>query len=334
MVAEIRTMDRRVARHFIFENGKIVSRRGCHANPDVVLSFTSVRLGGRLMTPPINWREQIEAQKNFQMLLEGDERKAVWFARTILAATRVTNRAGEKQTDGSCRYTTMTNGGPLFVYVKDGRVLRTSPIVFDDGDAKSWTLRVRGQSFTPPRKATVSPHALAWKSTVYSPDRNLYPMKRVDFDPAGNRNPQNRGISDYEQISWDEALDLVAGEVRRLKSQYGASAITFNHPSHHTWGNIGYFTSALYRFANLVGHTRVLANPDSWEGWYWGATHHWGNTMRMGTGEGYGTVADLLGHAEMVVFWSSDPEATSGVYAGQEGSIRRLWLKQLGIPTV
>jgi hypothetical protein len=35
MVAEIRTMERRVARHFIFENGKIVSRRGCHANPDV-----------------------------------------------------------------------------------------------------------------------------------------------------------------------------------------------------------------------------------------------------------------------------------------------------------
>ena len=48
---------------------------------------------------------------------------------------------------------------------------------------------------------------------VYSPDRLLYPMKRVDFDPNGERNPQNRGTSGYERISWDEALDIVAGEI-------------------------------------------------------------------------------------------------------------------------
>jgi trimethylamine-N-oxide reductase (cytochrome c) len=27
------------------------------------------------------------------------------------------------------------------------------------------------------------------------PDRLLYPMKRVDFDPNGKRNPQNRGVA-------------------------------------------------------------------------------------------------------------------------------------------
>ena len=32
-------------------------------------------------------------------------------------------------------------------------------------------------------------------------------MKRVDFDPNGERNPQNRGKSGYVRISWDEALD-------------------------------------------------------------------------------------------------------------------------------
>ena len=31
-------------------------------------------------------------------------------------------------------------------------------------------------------------------------------------------------------------------------------------------------------------------NPDSWEGWYWGAMHHWGNSMRLGVPEFYGTV--------------------------------------------
>ena len=39
---------------------------------------------------------------------------------------------GTKMPDGSRRYTTCTNGGPLFVYVKDGRILRVTPIEFDD----------------------------------------------------------------------------------------------------------------------------------------------------------------------------------------------------------
>jgi trimethylamine-N-oxide reductase (cytochrome c) len=36
----------------------------------------------------------------------------------------------------------------------------------------------------------------------------------------------------------------------------------------------------------------------------------------------------------MVVFWSSDPEATSGVYSAFEGTVRRQWLKELGIKMV
>ena len=33
---------------------------------------------------------------------------------------------------------------------------------------------------------------------IYSKDRLLYPMKRVDFDPNGERNIQNRGKSEFE----------------------------------------------------------------------------------------------------------------------------------------
>jgi molybdopterin guanine dinucleotide-containing S/N-oxide reductase-like protein len=251
--------------------------------------------------------------------------------------TRMTQRplkAGIPQPDGSIRYTTQTNGGPMFVLVKDGRILRTTPIDLSDSDPASWTIRARGKSFTPPRKATVAPHALHLRSLVYSKDRNLYPMRRVDFDPNGARNPQNRGKSPYVRISWDEALDIVAGEIERIKRQHGASAITFNHPSHHSWGNVGYWISSMNRFANAIGHTKINHNPDSWEGWYWGAMHHWGNSLRLGVGEPYGTVEDLLKEAEMLVLWSSDPEATNGLYGGAEGTIRRMWLKELGIPVV
>ena len=55
-----------------------------------------------------------------------------------------------------------------------------------------------------------------------------------------------------------------------------------------------------------------MHNPDSWEGWYWGAMHHWGNSLRLGAPEFYGTVEDCLKEAEMIVFWSSDPDATYG----------------------
>ena len=117
--------------------------------------------------------------------------------------------------------------------------------------------------FTPPRKTTLAPHGQNAKSIVYSPDRLLYPMKRVDFDPNGERNPQNRGKSGYVRISWEEALDLVGDEIKRLKRQYGPGVMAVSHGSHHTWGNIGYYLSALYRFRNAVGYTQIHHNPDS-----------------------------------------------------------------------
>src|SRR5439155_5033722 len=89
--------------------------------------------------------------------------------------------------------------------------------------------------FTPPRKTSLAPHGQNAKSIVYSPDRLLYPMKRVDFDPNGERNPQNRGKSGYVRISWQEALDLVAGEIKRLKRTYGPGVMAVSHGSHHTW---------------------------------------------------------------------------------------------------
>lgn len=333
-VAQIRTRDGKVGRWFAFDTGRIRSGTGLHAAPQVTLTFETAALGAKLMTPPVDWAAQIAAQKGFELTLDGPDELACWFAQTIVAATRVGWSFGTARPDGTRRCTNMTNGGPVFVDVKDDKIIRLTPIEFTDEDGPTWTIEAHGKRFSPPRKATVSPHALNWKSAVYSPDRLLYPMKRVDFDPKGARNPEKRGISGYERISWDEALSIVAGEITRVKQAFGPSAILVQHQSHHTWGNIGYYFSALQRFANLIGHTHIAGNPDSWEGWYWGAAHHWGNSMHMGLGEGYGTVEDLLQNAEMVVFWSSDSEATSGCYAGHEGTIRRQWLKELGIKSV
>jgi molybdopterin guanine dinucleotide-containing S/N-oxide reductase-like protein len=233
----------------------------------------------------------------------------------------------EKLTNG-------TTGGPVFVYVQDGRIVRITPMEFDDADAASWTIHARGREFRPPRKTTISPYSLAWRSMVYSPKRVLYPLRRVDFDPHGERNCENRGVSGYERISWDEAADIVTGEIKRIKREFGPAAMLSTCSSHHLWGHVGYRHSAYLRFLNLVGCTYADHNPDSWEGWHWGGMHQWGFSHRLGIPEQYDLLEDALKHTEMIVFWSSDPEATSGIYSAFESTIRRQWLKELGVKMI
>ena len=332
--AQIKIADDSQGRHFTFRHGRVTSGQGLHPRPDITLAFRSVQTAVRLLTPPPNQLEMINAAKNFQLAVEGPEDLLVWFMQTLHAMRRAGLSCGARMGNGVRRYTSNTNGGPVFVDVKEGRIIRITPIAFEREDAAGWTIHARGRQFTPPRKTTVSPYTLAWKSMVYSKDRLLHPMKRVDFDPHGARNCHNRGISGYERISWDEALDLVAGEIQRVKREHGPGAIMNGSGSPHTWGHLAYWLSARLRFFNLIGFTPVVHNPDSWEGWYWGAMHHWGHSMRLGAPETYGTVEDCLKHCEMVVFWSSDPEATGGVYGAFEGTVRRQWLKELQIPMV
>jgi len=332
--AQIRTKDQKTGRYFIFNGKGLISARGIHPEPDITITYHDALLGVRLMTPWRSQLEQINAMKNFKLGLEGPDEISIWLMQTLSIMLSIWTKYGTDMGGGVKRYTSNTNGGPVFVYVKDDKIIRITPIEFDDEDAPPWTINARGESFTPPRKTTVSPHTLSWKSMIYSEDRLLYPMKRVDFDPNGDRNIKNRGFSGYERISWDEALDIVADEIKRVKRDHGPGAIMNGSGSHHTWGALGYWLSARIRFFNSVGWTPVVHNPDSWEGWHWGAMHHWGQSMRLGGSESYGTVEDCLKNCEMVVFWSSDPESTSGVYGAYEGTVRRQWLKKLGIKMV
>ena len=331
--ALIKLRDDSQGRCFRFANGKVTSISGIHP-AQVVMAFQSAELAARLLKPDRQQLDFLHAAKNFQLEVQGPDELTIWFSETLNMLLTAGHEYGVHIGEGVMRYTSNTNGGPVFVHVKDGKIIRITPIEFDEEDAQPWTIKARGRSFTPPRKTTISNHTLAWKSLIYSPDRLLYPMKRVDFDPKGERNPQNRGISGYERISWDEALDIVASEIQRVKRDHGPGAIMNGSGSHHTWGALGYWLSARLRFFNTIGTTYVVHNPDSWEGWYWGAAHHWGYSGRLGGGETYSTVEDCLKNAEMVVFWSSDPEATSGVYGAHEGTIRRQWLQELGIPFV
>ena len=172
--------------------------------------------------------------------------------------------------------TSCTNAGPITVYVEDGRIVRIRPLVADEADFRPWTIEADGRRYSPPKKFNVAPFVLAERNRVYSEDRIRTPLKRVDFDPNGARNPQSRGKAGYERISWDEALDIVAGEIKRVQTTYGPAAVSAMTSSHHNWGLVGYKISAFQRFFNLIGYTPVLDNPGQLGGLALGRDPHLG----------------------------------------------------------
>src|SRR6266545_2354637 len=188
LVAQIKARDEEVGRWYAFRDGQVTSGAGLRADADVTLAFKTAWLGANLLMPPINWLDQINAQKDFKLTVDGREDLTNWFAQTIMLSQSVGLKIGTRLTDGTMRYCNMTNGAPVFVYVKDGKIIRMTPIDFDASDPPPWTIRARGLEFTPPRKTTLAPHGQNATSIIYSPDRLLYPMKRVDFDPNGERN--------------------------------------------------------------------------------------------------------------------------------------------------
>jgi Pyrogallol hydroxytransferase large subunit-like, domain 1 len=184
LVAQIIARDVQTGRWFEIKNGKVRSHAGLHANPDVKLMFKTAKLGASLLTPPINWLNQINAQKDFKLTVEGPEDLTNWFAQTIMMSQSVGWKIGMRLADGTMRYCNMANGGPIFVYVKDGKIVRTTPIDFDDSDPQPWTVAARGLKFTPPRKTTLAPHGQNSKSIIYSPDRLLYSWRTVTGVPS------------------------------------------------------------------------------------------------------------------------------------------------------
>ena len=68
------------------------------------------------------------------------------------------------------------------------------------------------------------------RQQAYNADRIKYPMKRKNWQPGGgkNANGELRGKDEWERISWDEALDYVANELKRVYADYGPRSVICN----------------------------------------------------------------------------------------------------------
>ena len=149
------------------------------------------------------------------------------------------------------------SGGPCLVDTTDGRITRIRPYRYDkeytDKHCNPWKIEARGSTFSAPDRVTISPFGLGYKSRVYSRNRVRYPLKRVDWDPKGERNPQSGGKSKYVRISWDEAAQIIADERMGIKETCGPEAVLVQADMHGEGKHVAPSHGCPNRLLSLLG---------------------------------------------------------------------------------
>jgi anaerobic selenocysteine-containing dehydrogenase len=100
-------------------------------------------------------------------------------------------------------------------------------ITVDDGRAT----KIQGDPEHPVTRGFLCAKVAKYLDRVYSPDRVLYPMRRIA--PKGPRQgrlaPSASAPADlaqpWQRISWDEALDEIASRFRSISTEFGSEAI-------------------------------------------------------------------------------------------------------------
>lgn len=131
----------------------------------------------------------------------------------------------------------------------------------------------------------------SYRQRLYHPDRLLYPMRRVG----------ERGEGKFERISWDEALEAIAEQLKRVKETYGNQAIFYiGYSGGH--GQLHGMRAAFRLLNKFGGCTKTWG----------GASHEGGIFASMAT---YGTLStgntrDDLANSKLIIMWGWNPAET------------------------
>jgi biotin/methionine sulfoxide reductase len=104
-----------------------------------------------------------------------------------------------------------------------------------------------------PRDPAPSPLLANVPAAVSHPARVARPMIRRGWLEGGAGPDERRGCDELVPVSWPEALDRVAGELRRVYAEHGPRAV---FGGSYGWASAGRFHDAqhqLHRFLNLAG---------------------------------------------------------------------------------
>ena len=171
----------------------------------------------------------------------------------------------------------------LKFHVKDGEVLwvDTYSNPTNDLDDPQPRACLRGRSY---------------RRWMNNPDRINYPMKRVE----GTK----RGDGQYEQISWDEALNTIAEKLRYVIDTYGNEAVYNNYAT----GVSATTARPITRLMNLLGGCLGYYGSYSAAQYSWIAPYMWGGAPA----SSMATAAD----ADLVLCFGSSPVETRQGGAG------------------
>ncbi len=134
-------------------------------------------------------------------------------------ATAAAARAGETVVPSFCAMCGPSPGCGIYAFVRDGR--------FD---------RVAGMAECPTNRGSVCVKGHAGPQWLYSPDRLTKPLLR--------RGAKGEGV--FWEISWDEALDILADKLKEQKQAYGPESLAILSPARRTYSEL------LQRF--LIAH--------------------------------------------------------------------------------
>lgn len=92
-------------------------------------------------------------------------------------------------------------------------------------------ISIRGDEEDPLSRGHICPKALALKDLHEDPDRLRQPVRRVS---------KPDGSTDWQPMGWDEAFELAADRLARVRAKHGSQAVAVyqGNPNVHNWGNI------------------------------------------------------------------------------------------------
>src|ERR1700733_5894975 len=85
-------------------------------------------------------------------------------------------------------------------------------------------VKVQGDPSHPVTRGFLCGKVAKYLERVYSPDRLLYPMRRRAGVAKGPL-PKGREAEAFEQISWDEALGVIAEKLQQISDEHGPESI-------------------------------------------------------------------------------------------------------------
>ncbi|WP_247894868.1 trimethylamine-N-oxide reductase TorA [Azospirillum argentinense] len=156
-----------------------------------------------------------------------------------------------------------------------------------------------------------SPQLPGVMDSIYSESRIRYPMvRRAWLEQGPGADPDGRGSGDFVRVSWDKAIELVAGEITRVRAQHGQQAVFAGSYGWKSPGKLHNCQTLLRRMLNLTG-SYTNSSGDYSTGAAQVILPYVSGSIEVY--EQCTTWKNLAEHCELMVFWGCNPLNSSQI---------------------